>query len=137
MQRPFIARQGDVLLIQVPELPIDARILPNQRPGFVILAEGEQTGHCHYVAELEAVMLEANEAMHQVARSAGITDTRSIIGGLQVRQATTLWHGTPTTDSAGPRDADHLPVALPAGNYLAIAPREYTDDSAEFRRVAD
>lgn len=133
----FAVRQGDVLLIQVDQLP-DAPERPATR-GHHLLALGETTGHAHYVPALEAVMLEANDAMQETARAHGVAASATLlIGGVRVTAAagTTLWHGTPTADPAGPRDADHAPIALPAGEYLAIRPREYQDDQ-EFRVIAD
>lgn len=43
-----IVRQGDVLLIKVTELPAEAKDITPE--GDVILAYGEQTGHCHRIA---------------------------------------------------------------------------------------
>lgn len=133
----YAVRQGDVLLIKVDRLP-DAPERHATR-GNHLLALGEQTGHAHYVSALEAAMLEANDAMQDVARAHGVAEADALlIGGVRVTAAagTTLWHGTPTPDSAGPRDADHAPIALPEGDYLAIRPREYQDDD-EFRVIAD
>ena len=136
-QTRFAVRQGDVLLIKVDRLP-DAPERPATR-GNHLLALGEVTGHAHYVPALEAAMLEANASMRETARAHGVADAGTLlIGGVRVTAAagTTLWHGTPTADPAGPRDADHAPIALPAGDYLAIRPREYADDE-EFRVIAD
>ena len=127
-------RQGDVLLVRVDQLP-DAPTVAAKH-NHLILAEGEVTGHCHYIPSLEAVMLEANDAMRQTAAAAGVVDTRTVLGGLRISAATTLYHGTPVQAPAVPRDGDHAFINLPAGEYLFLAPREYTDDE-EFRRVLD
>ncbi len=129
-------RQGDVLLVRVQEMPANANVMPS-RHGFVILAEGEQTGHAHYVRGLDAVMLEANEDMRRFAAENGVREGQAVLGGLCVTtDQTILWHGTPTAAPMGPRDADHAAITLLRGDYLIVCPREY-DDSEEFRRVAD
>lgn len=47
-------RQGDVLLVRVDELPVDAAIEPSRER--IILAEGELTGHAHAVSAAAATM---------------------------------------------------------------------------------
>ena len=52
INRPWMARQGDVLLTAVPSIPSTARA--HARPldrGRVVLAYGEVTGHAHALAE--------------------------------------------------------------------------------------
>jgi hypothetical protein len=127
-------RQGDVLLVRVAALPAGAT--PRQaRNGNHILQEGEATGHCHYVAERDADVLDIS-VTRRMAEELGIADPRAIAGGLRVRSVTTLWHGTPTSAPAGPADADHDPITLAVGEYLVIRPREYSDEE-ELRLIAD
>lgn len=45
-------RQGDVLLVEVEDIPEDAS--PEPRHGRIVLAEGEATGHAHAVHERDA-----------------------------------------------------------------------------------
>jgi hypothetical protein len=130
----MIIRQGDILILSVDQLP-DAPIVPAKR-GNLILAEGEVTGHAHFIPSLEAVMLEANDAMRHAAAVAGVADTSTVLGGLRIATATTLYHGTPVQAPAVPHDGDHTFLPLPAGDYVFLAPREYTGES-EWRRVAD
>ena len=49
---PLSFRQGDVLLIEVPEIPETATAEP--RSGRIVLAEGEATGHAHAIHEADA-----------------------------------------------------------------------------------
>lgn len=131
----FQVRQGDLYLIQIDALPNADPVLPS-RPQ-VILAEGEMTGHAHYLTVEEAIQFKPTDRLRRIAEEFGITDTRALVGGLRVRvDGATLWHGTPTANITGPRDADHDPIALPIGDYLVIQPREYSDED-EFRRIAD
>lgn len=136
MTASFQVRQGDILLIKVDALP-EAPARPSTR-GNHLLVLGETTGHAHYVRDLEGAMVEANDTMRTFARNEhGLLEARALVGGLRIGGAgATLWHGTPTADVVGPRDADHDPIGLPMGDYLVLCPREY-DDSAEFVRVAD
>lgn len=128
-------RQGDVLLVCVAALPADE--VPAPAKGFQVLAEGEATGHCHYVLPEQGIRISPSEKLRRIAQEFGIQDARSIIGGLRVTaEQATLYHGTPTLDLAGPRDADHRAIALPVGDYIALCPREYTGED-DFRRIAD
>lgn len=45
-------RQGDVLLVEVDEIPDEASAEP--RSGRIVLAEGEATGHAHAIHERDA-----------------------------------------------------------------------------------
>ena len=49
---PLSFRQGDVLLIEVPEIP--AAATAESRAGRIVLAEGEATGHAHAIHERDA-----------------------------------------------------------------------------------
>jgi hypothetical protein len=52
-QPPLLSfRQGDVLLIEVDEIPEEAKSEP--RSGRIVLAEGEATGHAHAIHERDA-----------------------------------------------------------------------------------
>lgn len=55
-RRPFLARQGDVLIRQVQEIPAGAKEQPRDK-GRVVLAYGEVTGHAHQLADPEAGIL--------------------------------------------------------------------------------
>lgn len=97
-------RQGDVLLVAA-KLPINAQ--PADKPGDVILAFGEVTGHAHRIKEREKVrMWDAGAERF-----------------LQVLEATMLTH------------EEHAPVVLQPGIYRLPQQVEYTP--AELRRVAD
>lgn len=49
---PLAFRQGDVLLVEVDEIPGDAA--QEERRGRIVLAEGEATGHAHAIHERDA-----------------------------------------------------------------------------------
>jgi hypothetical protein len=49
---PLSFRQGDVLLVEVEEIPDQAT--PERRSGRIVLAEGEATGHAHAIHERDA-----------------------------------------------------------------------------------
>lgn len=54
-------RQGDILLVAVPEAPEGKRVKAEQ--GRLILARGEVTGHHHSVAVQDAELIEAAEGV--------------------------------------------------------------------------
>jgi len=49
---PLSFRQGDVLLVEVHEIPEEAEL--ESRSGRIVLAEGEATGHAHAIHERDA-----------------------------------------------------------------------------------
>lgn len=52
-------RQGDVLVIETDQIPIDAKeVIDGER---IVLAHGEATGHAHAIYEEGATMLRAPE----------------------------------------------------------------------------
>lgn len=106
----FIARQGDVLLIQVDEIPSDATAC--EIYGDVILAYGEVTGHAHRLAP---------EKVRPFAKG-GVWEP-SAERFIQALEGAQLLH------------EEHSTIALPAGKYRVIQQREYSP--SEIRAVAD
>jgi len=49
---PLSFRQGDVLLVEIDEIPEYAK--PETSSGRIVLAEGEATGHAHAIHERDA-----------------------------------------------------------------------------------
>lgn len=111
--RPFMARQGDVLIVGVPAVPQGLKPRPRTN-GRVVLAEGEATGHHHAIADTIE------------APTAAIFDDPNDASGffLRVESPTGLVH------------EEHARVELPAGDYKVIRQREWTDAN-EPRTVAD
>jgi len=103
-----IMRQGDVLILQVDEIPEDLKKVPRDN-GRVILAYGEVTGYAHAVLGdvelLAADIADMNERFLRVEQEAQIVHEE---------------HGT---------------ITLPPGNYRIGRQVEYTPE--EIRRVAD
>jgi hypothetical protein len=88
-------RQGDVGLLQVPELPTQCEELATEN-GRIILAYGEVTGHHHSVDAVCAQLLGTGEEQF-----------------LRVTQATQLEH------------QEHAPIGLAPGIYRVLRQREY------------
>ena len=63
----LMVRQGDVLLVAVPELPKDAVRQPRQ--GRLVLAEGEVTGHAHAILEPDAREFRVGDERFVLVRS--------------------------------------------------------------------
>ena len=103
----FSARQGDVLIREVAEVPEGAKMLPRDR-GRVVLAYGEVTGHAHVIAERDAELLSVSG---QVDR------------WLRVRSQAVLAH------------EEHAAIAIAPGTYRVSIQREWSDQDAQ--RVLD
>lgn len=135
MKSELQIRQGDVLLIKVDKLPkaTKCKKVGNNH----ILAYGEASGHAHAIRHDHCELFAVNEEMLEIGKKYGINDNRAVTHGLRiVVDNTVLLHGTPTKDFRAPSDPDHTPINMPAGDYLVIRPREYSDDE-EFKVVAD
>jgi hypothetical protein len=107
---PAQLRQGDVLLVPVAEVPVEARPL-RRTGGRVVLAEGEATGHAHAIRSSAATLL-------------GTGDERF----LRVAAPVTLDH------------EEHAPIAIAPGTYRVVIQREYVPPEISpvaFRRVVD
>jgi hypothetical protein len=100
-------RQGDILLVPVPEAPEGRRA--KAESGRLILARGEVTGHHHSVAVQDAELIEV----------AGVPEVF-----LRIFQTTTLDH------------QEHASVTLPPGDYKIVRQREYQPGELP-RQVAD
>lgn len=88
-------RQGDILLVAVPEAPEGRRTKPER--GRLILAYGEVTGHHHSVAVQDAELI--------------VTDAEAVF--LRIMTTTPLEH------------QEHGAITLPPGDYQVTRQREY------------
>lgn len=88
-------RQGDVLVVEVSEVPEDKKSVKRQE-GRLVLAEGEATGHAHAIRSQNAKMYAAVAGMFLV-----------------LKKAAELVH------------EEHGKIDLPPGNYQVIRQREY------------
>ena len=102
---PYMARQGDVLLVEVSDLP--AGCVVAQRRGDVILANGEATGHAHRIDSLWAALFRAPD------------------GNIYLRagESTALSH------------EEHDPIPVPPGTYRVVRQREYARHAEEESRA--
>ena len=98
MNQVKMVRQGDVLLRKVD---IDLSEATKAQPGkkYVILAEGEATGHAHKVAVVACCLY--------------LLQQRRI---LEVQRQTELLH------------EEHAPITLPPGQWEVIQQKEYTPE---------
>lgn len=88
-------RQGDVLLVPIQSsLPKDAEPISE---GFLVLAEGEATGHAHVIESIGSELLETKKGERY----------------LTLAQETVLRH------------EEHAPIEIPEGAYKVIRQREY------------
>lgn len=102
-----IYRQGDVLLIEVDNLPNGESQEVKRDNGKVVLAYGEVTGHSHAIAEQDAHMVRFADGERY------------------------LLVGEPVTV----RHEEHTAIQLPPATYKVVIQREYSPE--EIRRVVD
>ncbi|GLY07695.1 MULTISPECIES: hypothetical protein [Actinoplanes] len=103
-------RQGDVLIVPVPEESVPACApVPRDRRGRMVLARGEATGHAHVVGGPGLRLL------------ADVDDPELMF--IHVPS-----HGRVSHE-------EHGPISLPAGHYRVTRQREYIPGA--FRPVAD
>jgi hypothetical protein len=111
--RPFIARQGDVLIRRLDSSPELGKRIPRSRGKGIILAEGEATGHHHRIADPGAELYEAHDPGLEDRFLRVLAD-----GGVQ------LLH------------EEHDTITLPPGDYEVRRQREYQPADVP-RQVAD
>lgn len=102
-------RQGDVLLKQVAQLPVEA--VPVANTERIVLAHGEATGHAHTTDATAA-------AEFTLAEAAGVVR----------RFLKTVGSATVTYE-------EHAAIRLPPGIYEIVLQREYSPEA--IRHVAD
>lgn len=109
----FIARQGDVLVRAITQIPAEARD-ETPKEGRVVLAYGEVTGHAH--------------AFHN-SRVRYFMDKGS--GGAAPRAFIRVTGDAP----ANLVHEEHGTIPVPPGDYEVVRQREYSPE--EIRQVAD
>jgi hypothetical protein len=115
-------RQGDILLVRVFDVLNMDKAKKSAKEsakenGYVVLARGEVTGHCHVVDATKARLFEHPD---------GLTI-------LVVEKDCELEH---LVLSSGAATEDHAAVALTPGAWQVVRQREYVSPE-EVRRVAD
>ena len=109
-----IARQGDVLIERVEELPSGLKEAARDEHGHIVLAHGEHSGHRHAIRE-EHVTAFRFESAERDALAAEYDYI--LVGG----SGATLRHEYVTGVMA-----EHEPVALAPGVYRIVGQRTYT-----------
>jgi len=93
----FMARQGDVLIIEHDAgIPAECLALARERDG-VVVADGEATGHRHRIASRDATLYEHPSGERF----------------LRIRTSTAMLH------------EEHDPIPMPPGTYRVVRQREY------------
>lgn len=101
-------RQGDVLIVPVPEIPNGTERVDREN-GRIILAHGEVTGHAHAIKSEGATLFRDPQLMAVFLNVTG--------------------------DSVALEHEEHETINLIPGNYQIIRQREYHPES--IRNVAD
>lgn len=105
-------RQGDVLLMQVKNLPAHAKKVEDK-----IIAHGETSNHCHRVSDTVDVLEHEGELF------------------LHVTEAGALEHVLVTNPSTW--TGEHHPIPLEKGYYQVIKQVEYDPYEDHIRQVMD
>ncbi|MGE3291159.1 MAG: hypothetical protein AB7I59_19715 [Geminicoccaceae bacterium] len=111
-------RQGDVYIEPVEALPIGcAAMAPSERAGdsVHVLAEGEATGHAHWIG--------AGEGVAMLRPDPAVFDPLTV-GYLALRSLARVVHD------------EHAPIDLPAGNYRVVQQRRFAP-LGQWRRAPD
>jgi hypothetical protein len=111
-----IARQGDVVLVRIDNLPDDLIETKRDAHGRIVLAHGEKSGHGHAIREKNVTSL----------RMAGTTDDPTGVSGgvdyiLVGGSGATLNH-----EYASGEMAEHHPISLAPGAYKVVLQVEYS-----------
>lgn len=109
-------QQGDVLAVQVPELPAGAKRVP-AKDGIYVIAEGEATGHMHVVPDIVDVDLFEHDGVLYLMVGADVQ----------------LAHVQGLTG----QKAEHEPVTVPPGMWEVGQVVEVDPFEGEIRTVVD
>lgn len=104
------ARQGDVMLVRVKELPDGLKPAKRDQHGRLVLAEGERHGHAHAIRE-------KNVCGFSLAGSDEI-EFLTVAGG-----GASLNH-----EYASGQKAEHEPIVMGEGVYRVVRQREYSPE---------
>lgn len=120
-----IARQGDVVLVKIDQLPDGLIETKRDQHGRIVLAHGEKSGHGHAIREKNVTSL----------RMAGTEDDPTGVSGgvdyiLVGGSGATLNH-----EYASGQMAEHHPINLAPGAYKVVLQREY--NPAGIQRAID
>jgi len=111
-------RQGDVFLVPIDELPDDTEPVKS-KPGHVVLAEGEATGHAHVVRSRHARLVRHRRDTGRTEWNPPVFEEREL---LVVEQESLLEH------------EEHDPISVPVGVYEVRRQREYAPEAPRWVR---
>lgn len=120
------ARQGDVMLVRVDELPEGLVPANRDQHGRLTLAYGESSGHAHSIRDPHVCGF----------RMAGAEDDPTgVWGGVDYIEVGGSGAATLSHEYASGQMAEHHPVTLPPGVYQVVLQSEYLPEAIV--RVAD
>lgn len=105
--QPFIARQGDVMIVAVDAIPAGAEVKIDEKDR-VILAYGEVTGHAHAIARTDSIQ-------------------KLVKDGIEYLEA---------SDTVEVKHEEHGTIEVPAGKYRILHQVEHSP-IAGLQRVMD
>ena len=108
------ARQGDVFIERIDQLPAGLTEAKRDVHGHIVLALGEHSGHRHAIRDKNVTSFLRPTAERDAALSADVDYI--LVGGSGATLNHELVEGT---------KADHEPIALAPGAYRIVRQREY------------
>jgi hypothetical protein len=121
----FIARQGDVLIVAVDEIPENAKKIGKVKKSLLVRGEGRNHGHFVTTDDEDGVMLmEAPE------------NDKNIVNYLDVEEEANVAIEHLLIDT-GVFTNEHNPIKIPANKYAIIQQQEFEPLSRSNVRVLD
>lgn len=114
------ARQGDVMLVRVSELPEGLIETKRDRAGRIVLAHGEKSGHGHAIRDKHVSGFRLSTTMDDPSGVSGGVDY-ILVGG---SSPATLNH-----EYESGTMAEHHPIGLAPGAYKVALQREYSPEA--------
>lgn len=111
------ARQGDVMLVRIDQLPEGLIETKRDRTGRIVLAHGEKSGHGHAIRDKHVSGFRLSTTMDDPSGVSGGVDY-ILVGG---SGCATLNH-----EYESGTMAEHHPIGLPPGTYKIALQREYS-----------
>jgi hypothetical protein len=111
------ARQGDVVLVRVDELPEGLIATKRDKIGRIVLAHGERSGHGHAIRDPFVCGF-------RLATTGD--DPTGVSGGVDYIEVGGSSPATLNHEYESGQMAEHEPISLPPGVYRIALQREYT-----------
>lgn len=114
------ARQGDVMLVRVENLPDGLVPAKRDQHGRITLAYGESSGHSHSIRDPHVCAFRMGDALD---------DPSGVWGGVDYIEVGGSSPATLSHEYASGQMAEHHSISLPPGLYKVELQQEYTPEA--------